>query len=264
MAVRTTRRAIVRMPRDAEPARTPDDLAVEAPLVLASDDVPVATLMRTPGSDIELAAGWLVVESGVRAAEDIVTLRACHEDDTDRVHITLRAGVAPPRPRAFLTGAACGVCSADVIDLHPLATSAPHSSGWQVRRDVLAGLPDAMREGQKAFARTGGVHAAALADARGCLRGVFEDIGRHNAVDKAVGAALLDGALPLQDHLLVVSGRVSFEIVQKAVAAGVAGIVAVSAPSSLAVDLAREYGLLLAGLVRAGRFNVYAGESLVA
>jgi FdhD protein len=264
MAVRTTRRAIVRMPRDAEPARTPDDLAVEAPLVLASDDVPVATLMRTPGSDIELAAGWLVVESGVRAAEDIVTLRACHQDDTDRVHITLRAGVAPPRPRAFLTGAACGVCSADVIDLRPLATSAPHSSGWQVRRDVLAALPDAMREGQKAFARTGGVHAAALADARGCLREVFEDIGRHNAVDKVVGAALLDGALPLQDQLLVVSGRVSFEIVQKAVAAGVAGIVAVSAPSSLAVDLAREYGLLLAGLVRAGRFNVYAGESLVA
>jgi FdhD protein len=264
MAVRTTRRAIVRMPRDAEPARTPDDLAVEAPLVLAHDDAPVATLMRTPGHDIELAAGWLVVESGVRAPDDIVTLRACHEDDTDRVHITLRAGVRPPRPRAFLTGAACGVCSADVIDLRPLATSAPHRRGWQVRRDVLAGLPDAMRTGQKAFARTGGVHAAALADAAGSMRGVYEDIGRHNAVDKVVGAALLDGALPLQDQLLVVSGRVSFEIVQKAVAAGVAGIVAVSAPSSLAVDLAREYGLLLAGLVRAGRLNLYAGDSLVA
>jgi FdhD protein len=172
--------------------------------------------------------------------------------------------VPAPRPRAFLTGAACGVCSADVIDLRLLATSAPHRHGWRVRRDVLAGLPDAMRTGQKAFDRTGAVHAAALADNAGSLRGVYEDIGRHNAVDKVVGAALLDGALPLQDLLLVVSGRVSFEIVQKAVAAGVAGIVAVSAPSSLAVDLAREYGLLLAGLVRAGQLNLYAGDSLVA
>jgi FdhD protein len=264
MAVRTTRRAIVRMPRSAQPARTPDDLAVEAPLVLAHEGAPIATLMRTPGHDIELAAGWLVVESGVRAPDDVVTLRACREGDTDRVHITLREGVLPPRPRAFLTGAACGVCSADVVDLRPLATSAPHRAGWQVSRDVLTELPGAMRSEQRAFARTGGVHAAALAEAGGHLHGVFEDVGRHNAVDKVVGAALLDGALPLQDLLLVVSGRVSFEIVQKAVAAGVAGIVAVSAPTSLAVDLAREYGLLLAGMVRAGQLNVYAGESLVA
>ena len=253
----------MRMSRAAEPARTPDALAVEAPLVLAHDDAPIATLMRTPGDDIELAAGWLVVESGVRRPDDIDTLRACHEDDTDRVHITLRDGVRPPRPRAFLTGAACGVCSADVIDLRPLAASAPHRAGWSVRRDLLAGLPDAMRLGQKAFAKTGGVHAAALADAAGVLHGVYEDVGRHNAVDKVVGAALLAGRLPLQDLLLVVSGRVSFEIVQKAVAGGVAGIVAVSAPSSLAVDLAREYDLLLAGLVRGGNINVYAGESLV-
>jgi FdhD protein len=263
MAVRTTRRAIVRMPQGAEPARTPDALAVEAPLVLALRGAAIATLMRTPGNDIELAAGWLAVESGVRQPEDIGTLRACREDDTDRVHITLREGVAPPRPRAFLTGAACGVCSADVIDLRPLVTSAPHSAGWSVRRDVLAGLPDAMRLGQKAFAKTGGVHAAALADSAGVLRGVFEDVGRHNAVDKVVGTALLAGQLPLQDLLLVVSGRVSFEIVQKAVAGGVAGIVAVSAPSSLAVDLAREYNLLLAGLVRGGHVNVYAGEASV-
>jgi FdhD protein len=129
---------------------------------------------------------------------------------------------------------------------------------------VLAELPAAMRLGQKAFAKTGGVHAAALADRAGVLRSVFEDVGRHNAVDKVVGAALLAGELPLQDVLLVVSGRVSFEIVQKAVAAGVAGIVAVSAPSSLAVDLAREYGLLLAGLVRGGHLNLYAGDDLVA
>jgi FdhD protein len=263
MAVTTTRRAIVRMPAGAEPARTPDDLAVEDPLVLGFEGAPIATLMRTPGHDIELAAGWLVVESGVQGPDDIVTLRACREDDTDRVHVTLRGGVRPPRPRAFVTSAACGVCSADVLDLRLLVTSAPHRPGWQVPRDVLAALPDSMRTRQKAFDRTGAVHAAALATVDGSLGDVREDVGRHNAVDKVVGRALLDGALPAQDRLLVVSGRVSFEIVQKAVAAGVAGIVAVSAPSSLAVDLAREYGLLLAGMVRAGRLNVYAGESAV-
>jgi FdhD protein len=263
MAGTTTRRAIVRMPSGAEPARTPDDLAVESPLVLGLDGDAIATLMRTPGHDLELAAGWLVVESGVRRPEDIVTLRSCREDDTDRVHITLRAGVRPPRPRAFVTSAACGVCSADVLDLRPLATSHPHRPGWQVARDVLVQLPEAMRRRQKAFDRTGAVHAAALAGADGKLGAVREDVGRHNAVDKVVGRALMDAALPAQDRLLVVSGRVSFEIVQKAVAAGVAGIVAVSAPSSLAVDLARDHGLLLAGMVRGDRLNVYAGDSLV-
>jgi FdhD protein len=219
--------------------------------------------MRTPGHDLELAAGWLVVESGVRRPDDIVTLRSCREDDTDRVHITLRDGVRPPRPRAFVTAAACGVCSADVLDLQLLATSAPSSPGWTVSGSVLAALPDAMRRRQRTFDRTGGVHAAALADTGGNLGAVREDVGRHNAVDKVIGHALMDGALPATDRLLVVSGRVSFEIVQKAVAAGVAGIVAVSAPSSLAVDLAREHGLLLAGLVRGPRMNVYAGEQFV-
>ena len=260
----TTRRAIVRMPAGAEPARSPDDLAVESPLVLGLAGDAIATLMRTPGADLELAAGWLVVESGVRAPGDIVTLRSCREDDTDRVHITLADGVRPPRPRAFVTSAACGVCSADVLDLTLLADGPTHSPGWRVPREILAALPDTMRRRQRAFDRTGAVHAAALADGRGELLVVREDVGRHNAVDKVVGRALLDGRLPAVDVLLVVSGRVSFEIVQKAVAARVAGIVAVSAPSSLAVDLAREHGLLLAGMVRAGRVNVYAGEELVA
>ncbi len=263
MPVTSTRRSIVRMPRGGEPARVPDEVAVEAPLVLGMFGDAIATLMRTPGHDLELAAGWLVVESGVRAHTDIVTLRACREDDTDRVHIRLRDGVRSPRARAFVTSAACGVCSADVLDLTLLATSEPHSAGWSVSRDVLAGLPDAMRQRQRAFDRTGGVHAASLADAGGALGVVREDVGRHNAVDKVVGQALLDERLPARDLLLVVSGRVSFEIVQKAVAAGVAGIVAVSAPSSLAVDLAREHGLLLAAMIRNGRVNVYAGEDLV-
>jgi len=259
----TTRRAIVRMPMGGEPARGPDDLAVEAPLVLALGGDAIATLMRTPGHDLELAAGWLVVESGVRGPEDVETLRGCWEDGTDRVHITLREGVRPPRPRAFVTSAACGVCSADILDLTALAGSAPRTPGWTVPATVLAGLPAALRTRQKAFDRTGGLHAAALADASGTLAAVREDVGRHNAVDKVVGHALFAGALPATDRLLIVSGRVSFEIVQKAVAAGVAGIVAVSAPSSLAVDLAREHDLLLAGLVRGERMNLYAGEELV-
>jgi FdhD protein len=263
MAVMTTRRAIVRMPVGAEPAATPDDLVVESPLVLGLGGEAVATLMRTPGHDIELAAGWLVVESGVARADDILTLRACREDDTDRVHITLRDGVRAPRPRAFVTSAACGVCSADVLDLTLLRDGRPHDEGWTVSREVLAGLPDAMRARQRAFDRTGGVHAAALATSAGELLAVREDVGRHNAVDKVTGWAVLDGRLPATGQLLVVSGRVSFEIVQKAVAAGVAGIVAVSAPSSLAVDLARDYDLVLAGMVRGGRMNVYAGEHLV-
>ena len=261
MPVTTTRRALLRLPAEQ---RAGDDLAVEAPLVLAVDGEPVATLMRTPGHDLELAAGWLVVESAVRRPDQIRTLRACWEDDTDRVHLELAEGVAPPRPRAFLTGSACGVCSADVIDLSLLRTSPPHTDGWTVRRDVLASLPQRMRRQQRTFDRTGGVHAAALADVAGELRVVREDIGRHNAVDKVTGHALLNGLLPATDHLLVVSGRVSFEIVQKAVAGGYAGIVAVSAPSSLAVDLARDYGLLLAGMVRDGGMNVYSGEESVA
>jgi FdhD protein len=263
MPVSTTRRAIVRVPVDAEPTSAPDDLAVEDPLVLGLDGEAIATLMRTPGHDIELAAGWLVVESGVRRPDDIVALRACRDDGTDRVHITLRPDVRPPRPRAFVTSAACGVCSADVLDLSLLRTSEPHRPGWSVQRSVIAALPDAMRARQRAFDRTGAVHAAGLACDTGELRTVREDVGRHNAVDKVVGRALLDGLLPAADHLLVVSGRVSFEIVQKAVAAGVAGIVAVSAPSSLAVDLAREHGLLLAGMVRGGRMNLYSCAELV-
>jgi len=262
----TTRRAIVRRGE-----RAPDDLAVEAPLVLGMDPSTgsgqradaIATLMRTPGHDLELAAGWLVVESGVERPDDIAQLRSCRDDDTDRVHITLAPGVRPPRPRAFVTSAACGVCSADVLDLSLLRRAAPHTDGWRVAGDVLAGLPDALRGGQKTFDKTGGVHAAALAAADGTIRHVFEDVGRHNAVDKVVGRALLDGLLPATDRLLVVSGRVSFGIVQKAVAASVAGIVAVSAPSSLAVDLARDHGLLLAGMVRRGSFNLYAGADLV-
>jgi FdhD protein len=276
MPVMTTRRAIVRLDGGAATS-TPDELAVEAPLTLVLDSVGadgavdgevLATLMRTPGHDLELAAGWLVVESGVRAPRDIAALRECRDGDgpdfqADRVHALLRAGVRPPRPRAFVTSSSCGVCSADLLDLSPLAWAPNSSSDFGVTRTMLAALPEAMRERQRVFQRTGGLHAAALATPAGELVAVREDVGRHNAVDKVVGHAVLSDRLPATDHLLVVSGRVSFEIVQKAVAAAVAGIVAVSAPSSLAVDLARRHGLLLAGLVRSGRLNLYSGAERV-
>jgi len=276
VAVMTARRRIVRLRPDAV-AEEGDELTVEAPLNLVVAGEPVATLMRTPGHDLELAAGWLAVESGVRQPADLAGLRQCRTDDdlalrsadgisgrgVDQVHLGLRPGVEPPRPRAWVTGSACGVCSADVLDLSPLRRSAPHSEGFGVAATVLQGLPDALRERQRTFARTGSLHAAGLATRTGELLVVREDVGRHNAVDKVIGWALLAGRLPLTDVLLVVSGRVSFEIVQKAVAAGVAGIVAVSAPSDLAVDLAREYGLVLAGMVRPGRMNVYAGTDRV-
>jgi FdhD protein len=277
----SARRAIVRvLTNGSAPSQAStigDELTVEAPLNLVISGEVIATLMRTPGHDIELAAGWLTVESGVRSPSDLIGLRQCRtEDDLElraqdgtsgrgvsQVHLSLRDGVAPPRPRAWLTGAACGVCSADVLDLAPLHRSEPHASGWLVAAETLNSLPDLVREQQRTFARTGSLHAAALATADGDLLVVREDVGRHNAVDKVTGWALLEDKLPATDLLLVVSGRVSFEIVQKAVAAGVAGIVAVSAPSDLAVDIAREHGLLLAGMVRRGTTNLYSGSELV-
>jgi FdhD protein len=277
MAVMTSRRRITRV-RAGAVAAEGDELTVEAPLNLICDGESIATLMRTPGHDLELAAGWLAVESGVRSADDLIGLRQCRTADdlnlrvadgisgrgVDQVHLEIRPGVTPPRPRAWVTGAACGVCSADVLDLSPLRRYEPHGAGWTVPAAVLQALPDALRTQQKTFVRTGSLHAAGVAAADGELLVVREDVGRHNAVDKVTGWALLHDRLPLTDLLLVVSGRVSFEIVQKAVAGGYAGIVAVSAPSDLAVDLAREYQLVLAGMVRGNdRMNVYAGEELV-
>ena len=259
MAVMTTRRTIVRL-RGADGSPAPDELAVEAPLTLSLGDDVLAVLMRTPGHDLELAAGWLVAESAVGAADDIARMRESRE--ADGVRITLRPGVAPPRSRAFVTTASCGVCSADLIDMLPPRTAAPHSPDWHVSRSMLVGLPDLMRGHQWAFERTGGLHAAALATASGDVLAVREDVGRHNAVDKVVGWALLDGRLPLRDHLLVVSGRVSFEIVQKAMAVGIPLVAAVSAPTSLAVEAARTAGMTVVGFLRGERMCVYSGEIL--
>lgn len=254
----TTRRPVHRINAGGM-SRRPDDLVVEAPLELHLDDTTLAVLMRTPGHDTELAAGWLLVESGTSAPEHIRQLRGCWKNETDAIEITLAAGVEPPRPRSFVTGAACGVCSADQLTLGPAIATCEKVLSADVARE----LPDALRRGQRAFERTGGLHAAALATYNGVLGPVREDVGRHNAVDKVLGRALMEGELPATDRLLVVSGRVSFEIVQKAVAAGVSGIVAVSAPSSMAVDLCEEYGLVLVGMMRRDHFNVYAGADRV-
>ncbi|MGW3796289.1 formate dehydrogenase accessory sulfurtransferase FdhD [Dermacoccus nishinomiyaensis] len=254
----TTRRPVHRVNAGGM-SRRPDDLVVEVPLELHLDDTTLAVLMRTPGHDTELAAGWLLVESGTSAPEHIRQLRGCWKNETDAIEITLAVGVEPPRPRSFVTGAACGVCSADQLTLGPAIATCEKVLSADVARE----LPDALRRGQRAFERTGGLHAAALATYDGVLGPVREDVGRHNAVDKVLGRALMEGELPATDRLLVVSGRVSFEIVQKAVAAGVSGIVAVSAPSSMAVDLCEEYGLVLVGMMRRDHFNIYAGADRV-
>ncbi|MCW2541212.1 MAG: formate dehydrogenase [Frankiales bacterium] len=281
MAVMTTRRRIVRidaaLPAGAAWDERGDDLTVESPLNLVIDGQVIATLMRTPGHDLELAAGWLAVESGVRHSTDLIGLRQCRTDDDvavraeldglgrgiDQVHLKLAPEVTPPEPRAWVTGASCGVCSADILDLRPLSWAVPARAEWTVAAETLRRLPDDLRKQQRTFARTGSLHAAGLAEPDGTLVVVREDVGRHNAVDKVNGWSVLLDRLPLTDHLLVVSGRVSFEIVQKAVAGAVAGIVAVSAPSDLAVDLAREHGLLLAGMVRGDRVNLYSGAERV-
>jgi len=277
MAVMTSRRRITRLRSEQEARQVGDELTVEAPLNLIIGGELIATLMRTPGHDLELAAGWLAVESGVRSTTDLLGLRQCRTSDdlalraedgisgrgVDQVHLMLSPDVVPPRPRAWVTGAACGVCSADVLDLSPLRRFPAHSPQFSVAAQALQGLPEVLREQQKTFSRTGSLHGVGLARPTGEVLVVREDVGRHNAVDKVNGWAVLHDLVPLTDVLLVVSGRVSFEIVQKTLATGLAGIVAVSAPSDLAVDLAREHDLLLAGMVRPGRMNLYAGADRV-
>jgi len=266
VGVTTSRRAIVRIVDGADAGARPDTLAVESPLTVVLDGEVLVTTMRTPGHDLELAAGWLVNESGVRNSRHIASMGSfatSTDDEIDTVRLHLQDGVEPPRPRAFVTTAACGVCSADIIAGVSAPSEPLHSATWRLPAEAIAPLLDAMRAEQRMFDQTGSLHAAGLVSPALELLWAREDVGRHNAVDKVVGRALLDDLLPLADHVLVVSGRVSFEIVHKALTAGVAAIVAVSGPTTLAVDLAREHGLVLVGFARDGRFNVYAGADHV-
>nr|WP_211658767.1 formate dehydrogenase accessory sulfurtransferase FdhD [Phytoactinopolyspora halophila] len=258
----TTRQPVLRL-RAGRSARRPDTLAVEEPLAVRVGGETVTLTMRTPGQDFDLIAGWLVSEGVVAAPADIVTMRMCTDED-NTVDVTLAPDAVPPRPRAFVTTSACGVCGSDSVEEVRTAMR------WRVLDDetrldvgILAALPDLLRSQQKVFDRTGGLHAAGLFTAGGDCVVVREDVGRHNAVDKVVGAACRSGRLPLRGHVLQVSGRASFELVHKAAAAGVPAIAAVSAPSSLAVDLAEECGLTLLGFVRGGGMNVYTHQERV-
>lgn len=247
-----------------------DDLATEEPLEIrlqaGTARRTVAITMRTPGADFELAAGFLYGE-GVVGGEDIATIGYCTDEDVppearyNTVTVRLRGSALPSLPgldRHFLTSSACGVCGTASIDaLRSRRVQPPPPPGDPIEPDVLYGLPDRLRAAQGVFGKTGGLHASGLFTPDGTLVALREDVGRHNAVDKLTGWALLGGHLPLHDHILLVSGRTSYEIVQKALTAGIPMICGVSAPSSLAVDLAREFGLTLVGFLRGERFNVY-------
>jgi FdhD protein len=252
-----------------------DLLAAEEPLGIRIGGEAVSLTMRTPGDDIDLAAGFLFSEGIISSASDIVSIRICdgsqcgHDHEADDAlgniaDVTLRAGLAAGARRNFLTSSACGVCGkASIAELRVPGRFALDEDQVQVPARVLASLPDALRRAQRVFDRTGGLHAAGLFSAAGELLAVREDVGRHNAVDKIVGWALQGGLLPLRGRVLLVSGRASFELVQKAVLAGVPVLAAVSAPSSLAVELAEDAGLTLAGFVRGGSMNVYSARARV-
>ncbi len=251
--------------RATPPAR--DQVAVEEPLELRVEGQPVAVLMRTPGHDEELAAGFLLSEGLIGSRGDVFEIHRCPAVAGVTPENIIEVLLARPDAariaaltRHVFSGSSCGICGkATIASVHqhfpPLAAPGPAISA-----EVIQRIPAALLARQESFRATGGVHAAALVDADGGMRDVREDVGRHNAVDKLLGRALLDGALPLTDRLLFVSGRISFEIVQKALAARIAIVAGVSAPTSLAVDFARASGQTLLGFVRSGRLNLYAGR----
>jgi FdhD protein len=254
-----------------------DRVAAEEPLEIRLHGRPFAVLMRTPGADRELAAGFLFAERVIRSADDLGTIEHCTDPSgpaeaghyrDNIVNVTLANGSDEAVERLLagrrqVTGnSACGLCGRVTID--SLKTDADLIRAvWTMTAAVLAALPDRLRARQTVFDETGGLHAAGLFTPDGDLVDVAEDVGRHNAVDKIVGRALMRDALPLSNHLLCVSGRTSYEIVQKAVLAGMPIVAAVSAPSSLAIDLAREFGVTLVGFARGDSFNIYAHEQRV-
>jgi len=243
-----------------------DSLAAEEPLEIRVDGTPVAVTMRTPGHDVELAAGFLFTEGMISSREQIAAIKSnAAEQGAGRnvVDVELRDADFDREAlrRNFFTASSCGICgkaSIEAIRRRDLPVIEP---GFRIEPELLCRLPETLRGEQAVFNRTGGLHAAALFDAQGELVMVREDIGRHNAVDKVIGWALNEGCCPLRRHVLMVSGRGGFEIVQKALAAGIPVVASVSAPSSLAVKLAREAGLTLIGFLRGRRFVVYSGES---
>ena len=248
-----------------------DEVAVEEPLEIRISGETLAITMRTPGNDRELVLGFLLAEGVITSANDVASVVHCgrttDEGRENTVDVTLAPGVKPPvdeetgmlARRGTLVTSACGVCGRRSIE-DLLARIAPLPAASRVSPAIVTAAVDGLRERQPIFARTGGCHAASLVTFDGARVATFEDVGRHNAVDKVIGSRVLASALPLRDHILVASGRSSFEIVQKAFAAGMPLVASVSAPSSLAIDLARQANITLVGFVRGGAMTVYAGE----
>ena len=256
---------------DGKLRRKDDYLAAEEPLEIRVGSEPLSVTMRTPGHDRELAAGFLFTEGLVQRREQIVKLESAEPQDGSNRGNVIEAELAPESApdfvklrRHFFAASSCGICGKASIDSIRSRLLAAPNPDFRLDAEMLVRLPDALRSSQDVFQRTGGLHAAALFDARGKLLVLREDIGRHNAVDKVIGWALLEGRVPLSDSVLLVSGRGGFEIVQKAIVAGVPVVASVSAPSSLAVQLARELHLTLIGFLRGRRFVIYAGEERVA
>lgn len=241
--------------------RDQDFVAVEEPLQIRLNDTDLAITMRTPGNDDELAAGFLFTE-GILPGHDAITNM---EYGDNSISITLASGASPDlaaQTRHFYLTSSCGVCGKASVDaLVAAGCEVLPRNTPKFPASILHGLPEALRATQAVFDRTGGLHAAGLFDLSGKLLLVREDVGRHNAVDKLIGRSVLDGRVPLHESILMVSGRVSFELVQKALMAGIPTLAAVGAPSSLAVETALRFGMTLAGFVRDGRFNIYAGEN---
>ena len=254
--------------QDGVVSRLDDYLVGEEPLEIRIGTRPISVTMRTPGHDLELAAGFLLTEGVINGSDQIISLCQVTSRGQKRnvVRVDLRAGVKIDSARLrrnFTATSSCGLCGKASIDAVRVRGIARPNPDLRVSPDVLCLLPEALRSSQTLFGRTGGPHAAGLFDAMGRLVALREDVGRHNAVDKLIGWALLEKRLPLRESLLLVSGRGSFEIVQKALTAGIPIVACISAPSSLAVQLAWEFGLTLVGFLRGKRFVLYAGERRV-
>jgi FdhD protein len=266
----------VRVVEDGSTRVRPDTLASEEPmeirLISGSVRQTIAVTMRTPGADFELAAGFLYGEDIVSSRDDIRKVSYCVDADVDAeqryniVNVELHGARdydLRPLERHFYTTSACGVCGKASLEQLELRSCPVILPGPEIAAETIYSLPNKLREAQGLFEVTGGLHAAALFDAEGNLVALKEDVGRHNATDKLVGWALLEGRLPLSNHIVMVSGRSSFEIMQKCLVAGVPIVCAISAPSSLAVDVAREFGMTLVGFLRGNKFNVYAGSERI-
>lgn len=269
-------RTRIRVVENNEDRPRSDHLATEEPLeirlVAGSEKRTVAVTMRTPGADFELAAGFLFTEGVVAGPKQIRRMSYCTDPEIDaeqqfnivNVELDPSSDVdLRPLERHFYTTSACGVCGKASLEALQIRGCPSVPPGPEVAAEVIYGLPDRLREAQGIFESTGGLHAAGLFDPAGELIAVREDVGRHNAVDKLIGWALLQGMLPLHDRIVMVSGRSSFEIMQKCLTAAVPIVCAVSAPSSLAVALAEEFGMTLIGFLRGERFNVYAGHQRI-